>query len=561
MSISTSGGTTFEALCKEEARSYACDYLLDLRRWREQGLIRTKKELINRVQEIMNSLQIEAGKGVEMFYIGKTFVRSSRRYGPRKFDPMKQHTWRKNGISSRWRSHRETPYGRDGLVVLGVVTRDSVPRGCTVKQEDYALALEQQLLHYYKIETGDERMANETFATGRQEEESSVGHALYMAYKLCDESPPSARASLETSSWSNDAEESEADEEELGNTSRRVRFANVTVMYYPEAEDAEDPGASDRSTIEQYPMERYAAEAKRSRSSSRGSTAEDSSFKKLEAMHPAAVDVTGASGFQINAATCTHPSITGKQEAMNPITTAMSTVSMTSGEIDDSILDSPSSSPSLLTPHPSCGSTSTAIDAGLAKGDPGHETPDIIYISTIVPSSPVHNPTCTFGRGPSHDCNTATAGSAPVVPSSSRMSDDGTIFTSCGSASIALTSTMNSRPTTVAGGGDFPPVSSPASLAGAVATTNLVCGYDRCCITTNRPCLYRCPNRNCTWCYHRKCYLDQGQPSQRQNTCGFEENCTSFYNIGVLWIKCSGCSKSFHKECIKKKLSDMKIVT
>ena len=546
MSISTSGGTTFEALCKEEARSYACDYLLDLRRWREQGLIRTKKELINRVQEIMNSLQIEAGKDVETFYIGKTFVRSSKRYGPRKFNPMKQHTWRKNGISSRWRSHRETPYGRDGLVVLGVVTRDSVPRGCTAKQEDYALALEQQLLHYYKIETGDERMANETFATGRQEEESSVGHALYMAYKLCDESPPSTRASLETCSCANDAEESEADEEELGNTIR-VRFAKtVTVI---EAEDAEDPGASDRSTIEQYPMERYAAEAKRSRSSSRGSTAEDSSLKKLEAMHPAAV--TGASA-------CTHPSIT---EAMNPITTALSTVSMTSGEIDDSIFDSPSSSPSLLTPHPSYGSTSTTIDAGLAKDDSGCETPDIIYISTIVPSSPVHNPTCTFGRGPSHDCDTATAGSAPVVPSSSRMSGDGDIFTSCGSASIALTSTMNSRPTTVAGGGDFPPVSSPVSLAGAVATANLVCGYDRCCITTNRPCLYRCPNRNCTQCYHRKCYLDQGQPSQKQNTCGFEENCTSFYNIGVLWIKCSGCSKSFHKECIKKKLSDMKIVT
>ena len=55
----------------------------------------------------------------------------------------------KGEISSRWNDHREEEYGKDGMIVIAVSTRDQVPttRASKVKQELYTLALEQRLLH------------------------------------------------------------------------------------------------------------------------------------------------------------------------------------------------------------------------------------------------------------------------------------------------------------------------------------------------------------------------------------------------------------------------------
>ena len=81
---------------------------------------------------------------------------------------MDPYTWKKNGISSRWGCHKKKEYGRDGLVVLAAVTKDAVPQQCRgeVHQEQYALALEQMLLHHYKLDIGDQRLHNDTFTSG-----------------------------------------------------------------------------------------------------------------------------------------------------------------------------------------------------------------------------------------------------------------------------------------------------------------------------------------------------------------------------------------------------------
>ena len=180
-SRTTIGGTTFDLLCSADSvPNYACDAVVDLRR--EHGLARAKEKLTKLVRDNISSLEIGMDRQVEKFYIGKTSVQRNRR--SRRFDPMKYQTWRKKGISSRWGEHKHNPYGRDGLVVLGVVNRDAIPRRCRVDQELYALALEQQLLHHFMIEDPDDRIANETFSPGRREEQTSVGHAVYMAYAL-----------------------------------------------------------------------------------------------------------------------------------------------------------------------------------------------------------------------------------------------------------------------------------------------------------------------------------------------------------------------------------------
>ena len=186
-SRTTIGGTTFDLLCSADSvPNYACDAVIDLRR--EHGLAKAKEKLTNLVRDNISSLEIGTDRQVEKFYIGKTSVQRNKR--SRRFDPMEYQTWRKKGISSRWGEHKHKPYGRDGFVVLGVVNRDAIPRRCRVDQELYALALEQQLLHHFMIEDPDDRIANETFSPGRREKQTSVGHAVYMAYALAPSGRP-----------------------------------------------------------------------------------------------------------------------------------------------------------------------------------------------------------------------------------------------------------------------------------------------------------------------------------------------------------------------------------
>ena len=119
-----------------------------------------------------------------MFYIGKTYVRGNKRY--KRVNPLNPLTWRKEGISSRRGEHKNKIYGKDGMIVIAVITRDQVPTTAAskVNQELYTLALEQRLLHYYQITKGDERLHNETFTSGRSDDTVSAGYALYVAFSL-----------------------------------------------------------------------------------------------------------------------------------------------------------------------------------------------------------------------------------------------------------------------------------------------------------------------------------------------------------------------------------------
>ena len=139
------------------------------------------KHLYNCVQRI----EKEGSCKLEYFYIGKTHVRK-RKNAP-SFDHMNRATWNlAGGINGRWRSHRDTEYGRDGLVVLTVITKQAIhPDVCRNKpkfhQEDYALALEGRLIQDC---LGDPRLYNETLERGRRDRNRSIGYALYMAFKV-----------------------------------------------------------------------------------------------------------------------------------------------------------------------------------------------------------------------------------------------------------------------------------------------------------------------------------------------------------------------------------------
>ena len=153
------------------------------------ALHRATDTLVKWVDDTITDIEIESGKKVVKFYIGKTSVSSNKR--SKGFDAMNPNTWRKGGIRSHWRHHKQEDYGRNGMVVLTVVTKDDVPQQSIPAfkhQEMYALALEQQLIIHYAFIRGDERLANISTHPGMQQQEESraIGYPIYMAFALDD---------------------------------------------------------------------------------------------------------------------------------------------------------------------------------------------------------------------------------------------------------------------------------------------------------------------------------------------------------------------------------------
>ena len=141
------------------------------------------------MDDTITDIEIQSGKKVVKFYIGKTYVRKNKR--SKVFDAMNPTTMRKEGIRSRWCHHKHEDYGKNGMVVLTVVTKDDVPQQSIPAfkhQEMYALALEQQLIIHYAFIRGDERLANISTHPGMQQQEESraIGYPIYMAFALDD---------------------------------------------------------------------------------------------------------------------------------------------------------------------------------------------------------------------------------------------------------------------------------------------------------------------------------------------------------------------------------------
>ena len=188
-SVSKRGGCSFEELCNGSLQSYACDNLIDITRNRDgrtPTIRETEEMLLEHIDRCIQSIETKRGCQLECFYIGKTHVRE-RKNGT--FDHMNRTTWRlDDGINSRFRYHKKKGYGRDGLVVLTVVTREAIHPGILKNmpdfdQEDYALVLEERLIldHLCMI---DPMLVNKSLDLGGRDETFSIGYPLYMAFKV-----------------------------------------------------------------------------------------------------------------------------------------------------------------------------------------------------------------------------------------------------------------------------------------------------------------------------------------------------------------------------------------
>ena len=210
ISRTTVGGVDYDDLLRG-SRNYACNPVIKLTTETEVEEIKTK--LIAQLEQTITDLEsgeFLSDRTIAKVYIGKTYLEQKRKPGRgigfQKFDPDDHRTWKKNGISSRWQDHKKEKkntdgtvlYGRDGLVVLGAITRETVLNTCRgrVHQEDFALAMEQKLLHHYLLSRSDPRVpvVNETFTTGRTTKRRCIAYVIYMAFS-CKKKPSSSSTS------------------------------------------------------------------------------------------------------------------------------------------------------------------------------------------------------------------------------------------------------------------------------------------------------------------------------------------------------------------------------
>ncbi|XP_019849857.1 PREDICTED: uncharacterized protein LOC109580770 [Amphimedon queenslandica] len=180
VSRTTVGGCTFEDLCNG-AVNYTCDpsCLIDLSK--TDAVDEVVQLLAEKLEDNIRELEIARDGKVTKIYIGKTFIRQRRKAGGgfQQFDRMQPTTWKKNGISSRWGSHKRNK-GKHGLIVLTAVTRKVVPKG-VANQQRYALILEQKLIHHYEFRQ-DERLENKSSSEGAKTKNICYGYALYAAF-------------------------------------------------------------------------------------------------------------------------------------------------------------------------------------------------------------------------------------------------------------------------------------------------------------------------------------------------------------------------------------------
>ena len=192
-SATTWGGVDFDELASATGDpSYA--FRLYTEKGDELSAPRTAVDRLSSwLDTTIQDIECQSEKRVRKFYIGKTYSQGRKNRNYNKNNPS---TWRTGGISSRWRTHRKEEYGKSGMVVLTVITRDRVPKGAIKSfksQQQYALALEQQLIMHYAYERGDERLANETINPGKWKTDEgggenkitgAIGYPIYMAYAL-----------------------------------------------------------------------------------------------------------------------------------------------------------------------------------------------------------------------------------------------------------------------------------------------------------------------------------------------------------------------------------------
>ncbi|XP_072016278.1 uncharacterized protein [Amphiura filiformis] len=203
---STKGGATYDELIKGAVDPYYSFNLVDLADRRTGNVVPLQEGVNTLVRQIDQTFaDIEAqqqDKKIDSFIIGKSHARQAKAGGGgysksytksyKEFDRLNPNTWSlDDGVNGRWRKQYDKD-GYSGLIAITAVTTDIIPGHVKdahpnlINAEMLALALEQQLIHYYMLERGDPRLGNTSFDPGNLCKTPPYAGIVYVAYKLKD---------------------------------------------------------------------------------------------------------------------------------------------------------------------------------------------------------------------------------------------------------------------------------------------------------------------------------------------------------------------------------------
>ena len=118
--------------------------------------------------------------GARKYYVGKTFIRAKANSSLR-FDELDPQMWDKKGILGRERAHRRIFGNNSKMIILGLITRDSLPAGINEGElQEYTLSLEQGLIANCKYVLRDPRIINQTQNPGQKSSQRDAGYVIYL---------------------------------------------------------------------------------------------------------------------------------------------------------------------------------------------------------------------------------------------------------------------------------------------------------------------------------------------------------------------------------------------
>ena len=182
-----STGFTFQDLCSGTA-CYVCDADCLLKLTRNFATIKSATAtLYRKLEEIIKEIETRRGCQVVGYAFGRATINRKKRGGSYyALDIMDPKTWDKSDLKLHWERLRRSECGRDGLIVITVITRGEVPMNYSSHEhKDYVVKLEEELVNYCMFTKNDKRVqvnsANVLKCEGKPH-----GFALYVTIRLSD---------------------------------------------------------------------------------------------------------------------------------------------------------------------------------------------------------------------------------------------------------------------------------------------------------------------------------------------------------------------------------------
>lgn len=157
-----------------------------------------KNKMVKHTDDKIKEIERVSGGEISKIYFGKSYIRNQREaqkklkgtktstYRPLEYSSYYPKTWNLKGIRERYYQHRKKDYGKSGMVMLGIVTMDSITQQDRTNEnyltaQEYAQKLEARVIQEFD---GDVRLANKNADPGKYTKNDEDGYVVYMACTL-----------------------------------------------------------------------------------------------------------------------------------------------------------------------------------------------------------------------------------------------------------------------------------------------------------------------------------------------------------------------------------------